>query len=57
MKWALGKDYDVLLAGDRIGALDEFNLKRPAVVILDLGLPPCPNQRMKAWPFFPISLA
>jgi two-component system NtrC family response regulator len=44
MKWALGSDYDVLLAGDRTGALGEFNLHRPAVVILDLGLPPRPNQ-------------
>ena len=44
MKWALGKDYDVLLAGDRNGALEGFHSHRPAVVILDLGLPPCPNQ-------------
>ena len=44
MKWALSKDYDVLLAGDRNGALEKFKLNRPPVVILDLGLPPCPNQ-------------
>jgi two-component system NtrC family response regulator len=44
MRWALGKDYDVLLAGDRSGALEEFKLNRPPVMILDLGLPPVPNQ-------------
>jgi two-component system, NtrC family, response regulator len=44
MKWALGKDYEVLLAGERDGALEAFNQHRPAVVILDLGLPPCPNE-------------
>jgi two-component system NtrC family response regulator len=44
MRWALSMDYDVLLAGDRTSALEEFRSNRPAVVILDLGLPPCPNQ-------------
>ncbi len=44
MKWALSADYEVLLAGDRAGALGEFKMHRPAVVILDLGLPPHPNQ-------------
>ena len=42
MKWALGPDYEVLLAGDRPGALAAFKEHRPAVVLLDLGLPPCP---------------
>jgi two-component system, NtrC family, response regulator len=44
MKWALGQDYDVQLAGDRTEALEAFNSHRPAVTILDLGLPPRPNE-------------
>ena len=44
MKWALGQDYEVLLAGDRDGALETFRSRRPTVVILDLGLPPRPNE-------------
>lgn len=43
MKWALSKDYEVLLAEDRAGALEAFQTGRPAVTILDLGLPPYPN--------------
>jgi two-component system NtrC family response regulator len=43
MKWALGKDYEVLLAEDRPSALEVFTSGRPAVVMLDLGLPPHPN--------------
>jgi two-component system, NtrC family, response regulator len=44
MKWALGQDYQVLLAGDRDGALEAFRSHHPAVVILDMGLPPHPNK-------------
>ena len=44
MKWALGNDYDLLTAGDRAGALAAFAAHHPAVTLLDLGLPPCPNQ-------------
>jgi two-component system, NtrC family, response regulator len=44
MKWAVGQDYDVFLAGDRAGALEMFRSCRPAVTILDLGLPPRPNE-------------
>lgn len=40
MKWALGQDYEILLAGDRATAIDQFHSHRPAVVLLDLGLPP-----------------
>ena len=43
MKWALGPDYDVLLAEDRTGALETFKADRPVVTLLDLGLPPHPN--------------
>jgi two-component system, NtrC family, response regulator len=42
MKWALAKHYDLLLAGDRSGALSSFQTRRPSVVTLDLGLPPQP---------------
>jgi two-component system NtrC family response regulator len=42
MKWALGQDYEILLAGDRATAVDLFHSHRPAVVLLDLGLPPHP---------------
>jgi two-component system NtrC family response regulator len=43
MKWALCSDYDLVTAGDRAGALAAFTAARPAVTLLDLGLPPCPN--------------
>jgi len=42
MKWGLGQDYEVLLAGDRDSALGIFKQENPAVVTLDLGLPPNP---------------
>ena len=44
MKWALAQDYEILLAEDRVAALNTFSSSRPAVVILDLGLPPRPNE-------------
>src|ERR1035441_7319420 len=44
MKWALGNDYEVFTAGDRAGALAAFTANRPAVTLLDLGLPPRPNE-------------
>jgi two-component system NtrC family response regulator len=43
MKWALGQQYDVLSAEDRAGALECFKSEQPAVTLLDLGLPPRPN--------------
>jgi two-component system NtrC family response regulator len=43
MRWALGADYEVLTAGERAGALAAFAADRPAVILLDLGLPPRPN--------------
>jgi two-component system NtrC family response regulator len=43
MKWALSQDYDILLAEDRAGAVNLFRSEQPAVTLLDLGLPPRPN--------------
>jgi two-component system NtrC family response regulator len=43
MKWALAKDYDVLLAEDRATAVESFRTSQPPVVLLDLGLPPHPG--------------
>jgi two-component system NtrC family response regulator len=43
LQWALNDEYELLLAGDRAGALEAFAGRRPAVVLLDLGLPPRPN--------------
>jgi two-component system NtrC family response regulator len=43
MKWALATDYDVVMAEDQAGALAAFSASRPAVSLLDLGLPPRPN--------------
>jgi len=42
LKWALCDDYDIVLAEDRASALEQLRAKRPAVVLLDLGLPPHP---------------
>src|ERR1700677_2522905 len=43
MKWALAKDYEILLAGDRAEAIAKFSSEKPAAVLLDLGLPPHPG--------------
>jgi two-component system NtrC family response regulator len=43
MKWALAKDYEVLQAEDRPSAITAFRSAQPAVVLLDLGLPPHPG--------------
>jgi two-component system NtrC family response regulator len=43
MKWALANEYEVLLAEDRVSALNVFQERRPAVALLDLGLPPHPG--------------
>ncbi len=42
LKWALAEDYEPVLAGDRPAALKAFVEHKPAVVLLDLGLPPRP---------------
>lgn len=43
MKWALAQNYEVFMAEDRRSALEVFKVERPAVVTLDLGLPPHPR--------------
>jgi len=43
MRWALAAEYDVALAGDRAQAMEAFEQHQPLVVLLDLGLPPRPN--------------
>jgi len=40
LKWGLGEDYSVLLAGDVNEGIGLFKKNHPHVVILDLGLPP-----------------
>jgi two-component system NtrC family response regulator len=42
LRWAYD-DYEVLVASDRAGALDIVRAAEPAVVTLDLGLPPDPD--------------
>lgn len=44
MKWALSQEYEVYFAEDRKGALQAFEDNYPAVTLLDLGLPPHPNE-------------
>jgi two-component system, NtrC family, response regulator len=43
LRWALANDYDVVTADDRAAAIASFSSNRPAVTLLDLGLPPHPN--------------
>ncbi len=43
MKWALNPDYDIVLAQDGAGALENFKAAPPVATLLDLGLPPNPN--------------
>ncbi len=42
LKWSL-TDYELILAGDRASALQQLRRYEPAVVTLDLGLPPDPT--------------
>jgi two-component system NtrC family response regulator len=44
MKWALVSDFEVGTAGDRAEAVRAFTSGRPLVTLLDLGLPPRPNE-------------
>lgn len=43
MTWALRQDYEIFTAEDRRSALAMFRAEHPAVVTLDLGLPPHPR--------------
>jgi len=43
MKWALAGDYEVVMAGSRTAAVTAFTESRPTATLLDLGLPPHPN--------------
>ena len=43
MKWALGSEYEIMSAEDRTGAAGAFKAAHPEVTLLDLGLPPRPN--------------
>ncbi len=42
LKWAYD-DFEVIIAGDRASALAALRAEEPAVVTLDLGLPPDPD--------------
>ena len=44
MKWALAKDYEIHLAGDRATACELIRSEKPSIVTLDLGLPPRPGE-------------
>jgi len=44
MKWALSEQYEVHFAEDRKAAGESFDSNSPAVTLLDLGLPPRPNE-------------
>ncbi len=44
LRWALAGDYEVLVAGDRPSAVQVYAAERPIVTLLDLGLPPHPNE-------------
>jgi two-component system, NtrC family, response regulator len=43
LKWGLSQDYDIVMAGNRTEAVAMFTNERPAITLLDLGLPPWPN--------------
>ena len=42
LRWAY-EDYEVIVASDQASALDALRAEEPAVVTLDLGLPPDPD--------------
>ena len=42
LQWAFS-EYEVVVAGDRMAALSALKTERPAVITLDLGLPPDPD--------------
>ena len=42
LRWGLAAEYEVVQAADRADAVARYRETRPVVVLLDLGLPPCP---------------
>src|SRR4051794_12523534 len=44
MKWALQEEYEVFSAEDGKEALAHFSAESPVITLLDLGLPPRPNE-------------
>lgn len=42
MKWALADEFEIVLAEDRTSAMAAIKKNQPAVITLDLGLPPVP---------------
>src|SRR4030095_17103687 len=44
VKWPPSRDFDLLTAGDRPEAIESFRRERPLTTLLDLGLPPQPNE-------------
>lgn len=49
LKWGLGDEYSVLLAGDVNEGIGLFKKNQPRVVILDLGLPPHENTSVEGF--------
>ena len=49
LRWGLGKEYDILSAGNVATALSHFMKHRPKVVTLDLGLPPHENESVEGF--------
>ncbi|MFQ5597621.1 MAG: PEP-CTERM-box response regulator transcription factor [Nitrospiria bacterium] len=47
MKWGLGSDYQLFLAGEGETALALFQEEHPPLVCLDLGLPPYPRDEVE----------
>src|SRR5205814_10575897 len=43
-QWALGEQYEGHFAEDRTAAIESCEANSPAVTLLDLGLPPRPNE-------------
>ena len=46
MRWAFDK-YETIIAGDRESAIAQLRRFEPAVVTMDLGLPPRPDDDVK----------
>ncbi len=49
LRWTLADDYELLIARDRAAAVELARQARPSVVLLDLGLPPCPAETVEGF--------